>query len=99
MTDRSPTATRASLDATLRRVLGHVRVVHDEETLGPPVKCIRCQDRGVIEHTGGEHRSIGSTLNNWWGQLIEVTEENPAYVRCGCQDKPQKAEATKGVYE
>ena len=48
------------------------------------VKCVRCQDTGLIEFTGGTHQS-GHWLR---GELvvteIEATPERPVYKRCGC---------------
>lgn len=88
--NKSPTATKVSLDATLTRILGRVQVVSDGDTLGPPVKCIRCQDRGVIEYTSGTHQTIGNTLNSWHGRSVDATPEAPVYIGCDCRKNPQK---------
>ncbi len=96
---KSPTASKVSLDATLARILSKVHVIPDEETLGPPVSCIRCQDHGVIELTSGTHRTLGHSANNWRGHYVEATPEHPVYVGCDCRHKEPKAKPAKGVYE
>lgn len=90
MMRQSPTASKASLDATLARILDHVRIVPDEETLGPPVGCIRCQDRGVVELTSETHRTVGHSANNWRGRYVEATSERPVYVQCECVKRPKE---------
>lgn len=88
LTVNSPTATQASLDATLTRILGRVRVVPDRETLGVPVTCLRCHDTALIEYTGGTHRSYGNTLTG--SRELVATPENPVYKRCHCRTRPDE---------
>jgi len=95
----SSKASKASLDATLARIIGQVRIVPDSETLGRPVACIRCQDRGVIEMISGSYELAGDRYGRR-GRRIDATLENPIYVGCDCRKKQgDRTPARKGVYE
>jgi hypothetical protein len=51
------------------------------------MNCIRCNDKGIIEYTGGKHHRYGNSLD-WAGELVEATPDDPIYKQCGCKPKP-----------
>lgn len=64
--------------------------------------CFRCNDLGLIEYTGGTHKS-----EHWMrGQLVvlelEATPEKPVFKRCSCRDAkpvPPEPARTAKVFE
>jgi hypothetical protein len=71
-------ANRATLEAQLARIMGNLRITDDRSgALGPPVKCTRCKDLGVIEWISGEFRVCAS-------HLTTATPERPVFTQCDC---------------
>lgn len=63
------------------------------------MKCVRCDDTGLIEYVAGSFPA------SYWmkGQLVTVevvaSERHPVYRRCPCLDarpKPERSSATYG---
>jgi len=94
MMRQSPTATKISLDATLKRILGRIQVVADDE-LGPVVSCVRCHDFGVVEMISGRYELAGDRFRRH--KTVEASRENPVYVPCECRrrDEDEKPRARK----
>ena len=88
------TTIRRDLEAQLARIIGNVRVIRDEDTLGHPVRCLRCRDTGLVEYTGGTHVTLGAEPRRQ-GQKITATEQHPVYKQCGCQPATQEPAAAR----
>lgn len=56
--------------------------------------CVRCNDTGLQEFTGGKHYTYGNSLEPA-GHMVEATPENPIYKLCGCK-KAEKAKPVEG---
>jgi hypothetical protein len=61
------------------------------------MNCIRCNDKGIIEYTGGKHHRYGNSLD-WAGELVEATPDDPIYKQCGCRPKPVEKSVSGKVY-
>lgn len=87
MMRQSPTASKVSLEATLNRLLGQVRVLPDDETLGPVVECVRCHDYGVVEMISGRFELAGDRFRHH--KTVEASRERPVYVPCECRKRAE----------
>lgn len=84
------TMTRRDLDAKLAKILGSREPIPDEDTLGRPVRCVRCRDTGLIEYQAGEFVTVG--VPGIGGTKITATPDRPVYRQCGCRaEKPTPA--------
>lgn len=83
------------LETRIDRILGNTRVIADEDTLGNPVRCIRCKDTGLIEYVGGEHLTLAAD-GRLGSRKVTATPEKPIYKRCACLDeRPAAPEARR----
>jgi hypothetical protein len=66
------------------------------------VSCPRCGDRGLIEFTGGTHKSEYVQLGKLVIVEVEATPDRPVYKLCSCRhERPRVAEPprTAAIYE
>ena len=63
------------------------------------MKCVRCNGSGLIEFTGGTHRSSYWMKAELVQAEVEATEEHPVYKPCPCRDqKPTKPSRESAAY-
>jgi hypothetical protein len=60
-----------------------------------PLNCVRCNDTGLIEYTGGKHITYGNSLEPA-GHVVEASPENPIYVSCRCKREKKPVPVTEG---
>lgn len=63
------------------------------------MKCVRCDDTGLIEYTSGTHRAEFYLRGELQIEEREATEAKPIYKRCSCRDEPAAPAPTSRTYE
>lgn len=78
-----PNPIRPELRATIAKITSMVTVMPADDTLGPPVTCLRCRDTRMIEYVAGTYTTPGDPGRRR-GVKVTATERHPVYMQCEC---------------